>query len=90
MGVLPEKPMSKKEMDRIEHKITRILPEIPKRGEAETKEEKKARKQMVKEHKRERRVEKKLNKLSFKTEKARQLTVLANNRDNAVSVKLPL
>ena len=90
IGVLPEKPMSKNRMDKIEHKITRILPDLPNRSKEETKEEKRARKQMIKEYKRERRVEKKINKLAFKEEKVRQLTVHANNKDNAVSVKLPL
>ena len=88
LGVLPDKPKSKKELETIDHKITRIVPEIPARKADETKEEKKARKAAIKEHKRERRVEKKINKLAFKTEKANQLKQIGNNLDNVV--KLPL
>ena len=87
LGVLTDKPKSKKEMDRIDHKITRILPEVPDRKPDETKEEKKARKQLVKEHRRERRVEKKINKLAFKEEEARQVSQMANKHN---MVKLPL
>lgn len=58
LGVLPDKAKSKNQMDKIEHKITRILPEIPDRKRDETKEERKERKKIVKEHRAERRVEK--------------------------------
>lgn len=87
LGVLNEKPITKKQMDKIEHKITRILPEIPTRSKNESKEEKKARKQMVKEHRRERRVEKKINKMAFKQEEKIQISQMANQ---ANQVKLPL
>lgn len=86
-GVLGDKPITKKQMDKIEHKITRILPEIPTRSKEETKEERKARKQIVKEHRRERRVEKKINKMAFKREEKIQLCQMANQ---ANQVKLPL
>jgi len=90
LGILPDKPKSKKEMDRIDHKITRILPEIPERKPEETKEERKARKAEVKEHRRQRRVEKKINKLAFKEESKHQTTQLARKQEAARSVKLPL
>jgi protein LTV1 len=90
LGVLPEKPKSKNQMDKIEHKITRLLPEVPKRRDDETKEEKKARKQAVKEHRRERRVEKKINKLAFKEESKIQVGQLRNLQDAARTLKLPL
>ena len=77
-------------MDRIDHKIQRILPEIPARNPNETKEEKKARKAEVKEHRRIRRVEKKINKLAFKEEQAHQLSQQANCAATARSMKLPL
>jgi protein LTV1 len=90
LGVLPEKPMSKHQMDKIEHKITRILPEIPQRKENETKEEKKLRKQVVKEHRRERRVEKKINKMAFKSEKAKQTAQMNRHAEVSHSVKILL
>lgn len=89
MGVLGEKPKTVKELDRIDHKITRILPEIGKRTKDESKEEKKARKQAVKEHRRERRVEKKINKLAFKEEKKSQTNQIKISMDNSNIVKLP-
>ena len=90
LGVLPEKPMGKREMNKIEHKITRILPEIQPRTTHETKEDKRARKQAVKEHRRERRVEKKINKLAFKAEKKVQIGQLSNMQELSRTVKLPL
>lgn len=90
LGVFEEKPKSKKELDRLDHKLTRILPEIQPRKPNETKEEKKARKAEVKEHRRQRRVEKKINKLAFKEEKAHQIAQLANNQQASNSIKLPL
>ena len=82
-----DKPITKKQMDKIEHRITRILPELPERSKEETKEEKKARKQLVKEHRRERRVEKKINKQAFKREEKIQICQMANQ---ANQIKLPL
>lgn len=90
LGVLPEKAKGQRELDRIEHRITRIMPEIPKRGDNESKEEKKARKQAVKEHKRERRIEKKINKTAFKEEKKFQVTQMTNARETGHTIKLPL
>jgi protein LTV1 len=90
LGVLPEKAKSKNQMDKIEHKITRIIPEMPTRKECETKEEKKARKQAIKEHRRERRVEKKINKLAFKEEKKIQVGQLNSMQDASRTVRLPL
>lgn len=90
LGVFAEKPKTAKEMDRIDHKITRLLPEVPKRSKEETKEEKKARKQAVKEHRRERRVEKKINKQAFKEEKKNQSNQIKSSVENANIVKLPL
>jgi len=87
MGILGDKPITKKQMDKIEHRITRILPEIPERSKEETKEEKKVRKQLVKEHRRERRVEKKINKQAFKREEKIQICQMANQ---ANQIKLPL
>lgn len=87
LGVLGDKPITKKQMDKIEHKITRILPEIPNRSKDETKEERKERKQMVKEHRRERRVEKKINKMAFKYEEKIQICQMSNQ---ANQIKLPL
>lgn len=89
LGVFGEKSKTLKELDRIDHRITRILPEVPKRTKDESKEEKKARKQAVKEHRRERRVEKKINKLAFKEEKKTQASQIKTSMDNSNIVKLP-
>ena len=86
LGVLENKPKSENQLNKIEHKIIRILPEIQERRPDETKEEKKARKNAIKEHKRERRVEKKINKLAFKTEKAAQTKILKNETTNYVKL----
>ena len=48
LGVLEEKPKSQKMLERIDHKIVRVLPQVTPRTPNETKEEKKARKQAVK------------------------------------------
>lgn len=90
LGVFAEKPKTLKEMDKIDHKITRLLPEVPQRSPTETKEEKKARKLAVKEHRRERRVEKKINKQAFKDEKRNQISQIKNTLDSSNIVKLPL
>ena len=58
------------------------------RNRHETPEEKKARKQAIKEFKRERRVEKKANTLAFKEEKNRQEKISLNMAKNAQGVKL--
>jgi protein LTV1 len=89
LGILNEKPLTQKKLDSIDHKITRILPEIPARTKEETKEEKKLRKNTVKEHRAQRRVEKKINKLAFKHEAAIQLKQKANNPSEGL-VHLPL
>jgi protein LTV1 len=86
LGVLESKPKSEKQLNKIEHNIIRILPDIQERKPDETKEEKKARKNAIKEHKRERRVEKKMNKLAFKTEKAAQTKILKNETTNYVKL----
>lgn len=88
VGILKEKPISKRQMDKIDHKITRVLLPVPERKSDETKEEKKARKKAVKEARRERRVEKKINKLQFKEEKNAQLKQMEGMKLNSVTVKL--
>ena len=88
LGVLSDKPKTQKELDTIDHKITRVLPEIQARKREETKEERKERKNAVKEHRRQRRVEKKINKLAFKHEQAVQIKQSANNPSDLI--KLPL
>ncbi|RNA16204.1 LTV1 -like protein [Brachionus plicatilis] len=89
LGVLGEKAKTQKELDKIDHRITRILPEVPKRHRDESKEEKKARKQAIKEHRRERRIEKKVNKLAFKEEKKTQACQIKTTMDNSNIVKIP-
>ncbi len=86
LGVLENKPKSENQLNKIEHKIIRILPEFPERKRDETKEEKKARKNAIKEYKRERRVEKKINKLAFKSETAAQNKIIKNETTNYVKL----
>jgi protein LTV1 len=88
LGVLTEKPLSKKKLDSIDHNITRILPEIPSRSKNETKEEKKARKSAIKEHRAQRRVEKKINKLAFKHEEAIQVKQNINNPSGLIQLPI--
>ena len=58
------------------------------RNRHETSEEKKARKNAIKELKRERRVEKKANKLAFKEEQTRQEKMAINTSKNTKGIKL--
>lgn len=91
LGVLSEKDKTKRELEKIEHNIVRVLPDLPlKRDPNETKEEKKERKQAVKLHRKERRVEKKINKVAFKEEKKAQIGQVTNAIINKNIVKLPL
>lgn len=91
LGVLKDKEKSKRELERIEHNIVRVLPELPlKRDRNESKDEKKERKQAIKAHRRERRVEKKINKMAFKDEKKTQVKEISNSMTNKSLVKLPL
>jgi len=91
LGVLSEKEKSKRELERIEHNIVRVLPDLPlKRDRNESKDEKKERKQAIKAHRRERRVEKKINKMAFKEEKKTQVGQVTNIMINKSLVKLPL
>jgi protein LTV1 len=88
MNVLKEKPISKNLMEKIDYKITRVLPEIPERKKDESKEEKKARKQAIKDQKRVRRQEKKINKLAFKEEKMKQTNQMGNLNQRVIPIKL--
>jgi protein LTV1 len=91
LGVLQEKEKSKREIERIEHNIVRVLPDLPlKRDKNESKDEKKERKQAIKAHRRERRVEKKINKTAFKEEKKSQIAQITSTNNNKSVVKLPL
>ena len=88
LNVLKEKPLSKNLLEKIDYKITRVIPEVPNRNKNETKEEKKARKQAVKEHRRIRRQEKKINKEAFKEEKIKQTSQIGNINQRLVQIKL--
>jgi len=63
-------------------------PVVPPRRKNETPEEKKARKQMVKQDRRERRVEKKANQQAFKDEQKRQEKVMINLQQNMQGMKM--
>jgi protein LTV1 len=58
------------------------------RNRHETLEEKKARKNAIKELRRERRIEKKANKLAFKEEQTRQEKMAISSAKNAKGIKL--
>ncbi|XP_071448965.1 protein LTV1 homolog [Hetaerina americana] len=58
------------------------------RPKEETPEEKKLRKQAIKNYRKERRMERKANTLAFKEEKIKQEKILLNNRQNIYNVKI--
>ena len=86
------KKISKNQLEKLDHKIQRVLPPTLERAKSETKEEKKERKQAIKQHRRERRVEKKINKTAFKEEQNRQLNQIkstnVNNNPDVTVIKL--
>ncbi|KAM6971992.1 protein LTV1 homolog [Aplochiton taeniatus] len=90
LDVLPSRSLTSKQAERMERINDSDLPRISTqpRPREETKEERKARKQGIKEERKERRTEKKANKIAFKEEKALQEKQMLNLRTNVQGLKL--
>ncbi|XP_029452384.1 protein LTV1 homolog [Rhinatrema bivittatum] len=90
LGVLSQRGLTAKQAERMQRINDADLPRAATqaRCKSETIEERRARKQTVREERKERRVEKKANKLAFKVEKARQEKEQLNLRQNIQGLKL--
>uniref|UniRef100_A0A8C5PRZ1 Protein LTV1 homolog n=1 Tax=Leptobrachium leishanense TaxID=445787 RepID=A0A8C5PRZ1_9ANUR len=90
LGVLPSRGLTAKQVQRMEMINSSDLPRVSTqvRNKQESTEERKARKQAIKEERTERRVEKKVNKLAFKEEKSRQEKEQLNLQQNLKGIKL--
>ncbi|XP_028653136.1 protein LTV1 homolog [Erpetoichthys calabaricus] len=90
LDVLPKKNLTAKQVERMERINDTDLPSVSTqpRPKDETSEERKARKQTIKEERKQRRVEKKANKMAFKEEKTRQEKEILNLRTNIQGLKL--
>ncbi|XP_040043126.2 protein LTV1 homolog [Gasterosteus aculeatus] len=90
LDVLPAKGLTAKQAERmalINDQDLQRVSTLP-RDKEESTEERKARKQAIKEERKERRVEKKANKMAFKEERVRQEKQMVNLRTNAPGLKL--
>ncbi|XP_040285176.1 protein LTV1 homolog [Bufo bufo] len=90
LGVLPERGLTAKQVERMEMINGGDLAKVSTqpRSKQETTDERKARKQAIKEERKERRMEKKANKQAFKMEKSRQEKEQLNLRQNLQGLKL--
>lgn len=90
LGVLPPRGLTAKQAERMTRINDSDLPRVSSqsRDKDESREERKARKQAIKEERKERRVEKKANKTAFKEEKVRQEKQMLNLRNNVQGLKL--
>ncbi|XP_069582018.1 protein LTV1 homolog [Ranitomeya imitator] len=90
LGVLPERGLTAKQVERMEMINGGDLPKVSTqpRSNHETTDERKARKQAIKEERKERRMEKKANTQAFKMEKSRQEKEQLNLRHNLQGLKL--
>ncbi|XP_066461563.1 protein LTV1 homolog [Eleutherodactylus coqui] len=90
LGVLPERGLTAKQIERMEMINGGDLPKVSTqpRSKCENTDERKARKQAIKEERKERRMEKKANKQAFKIEKSRQEKEQLNLRQNLQGLKL--
>ncbi|XP_056422701.1 protein LTV1 homolog [Hyla sarda] len=90
VGVLPERGLTAKQVERMEMINGGDLPKVSTqpRSKQESTEERKARKQAIKEERKDRRMEKKANKQAFKMEKSRQEKEQLNLRQNLQGLKL--
>lgn len=90
LGVLPERGLTSKQVERMEMINGGDLPKVSTqpRAKHESTDERKARKQAIKEERKDRRVEKKANKQAFKMEKSRQEKEQLNLRQNVQGIKL--
>ncbi|XP_023268189.1 protein LTV1 homolog isoform X1 [Seriola lalandi dorsalis] len=90
LDVLPGRSLTAKQAERMTMINDSDLPRVSTqpRDRAESREERKARKQAVKGERKERRVEKKANKVAFKEERVRQEKQMLNLRMNIQGMKL--
>ncbi|XP_069023851.1 protein LTV1 homolog [Embiotoca jacksoni] len=90
LDVLPSRSLTAKQVERMTRINDGDLPRVSTqpRPREESKEERAARKQAVREERKERRVEKKANKVAFKEEKVRQEKQMLNLRRNVQGLKL--
>ncbi|XP_075947922.1 protein LTV1 homolog [Anarhichas minor] len=90
LDVLPAKGLTAKQAERMTMINDSDLPRVSTqpRDKEESTEERKARKQAIKEERKERRVEKKANKMAFMEEKVRQEKQMVNLRTNVQGLKL--
>uniref|UniRef100_A0A3B3BM08 Protein LTV1 homolog n=1 Tax=Oryzias melastigma TaxID=30732 RepID=A0A3B3BM08_ORYME len=90
LDVLPNRGVTAKQAERMTRINDSDLPRVSTqpRSREESTEERKARKQAIKEERKERRVEKKANKMAFKEEKVRQEKQMLNLRTNVQGLKL--
>ncbi|XP_028717165.1 protein LTV1 homolog [Peromyscus leucopus] len=90
LNVLPKKGLTAKQVERMQMINSSDLPKVSTqpRPHNESKEDRRARKQAIREERKERRVEKKANKLAFKLEKRRQEKELLNLKKNIEGLKL--
>ncbi|KAJ8264594.1 hypothetical protein GJAV_G00151090 [Gymnothorax javanicus] len=88
--VLPSRGLTAKQAERMERINDSDLPRVSTqpRPNVESKEDRKLRKQAIKEERKERRSEKKANKMAFKQEKSRQEREQINLRNNMQGLKL--
>ncbi|XP_061840325.2 protein LTV1 homolog [Nerophis lumbriciformis] len=90
LDVLPAREPSAKQAERMSRINDSDLPRVSTqpRLKDESTDERKARKQAIKEERKERRVEKKANQMAFKEEKVRQEKQMLNLRNNVQGLKL--
>ncbi|XP_063297283.1 protein LTV1 homolog [Pelobates fuscus] len=90
LGVLPARGLTAKQVERMEMINGSDLPRVStqQRYKTESTDERKARKQAIKEERKERRIEKKANKQAFKVEKSRQEKEQRNLQQNLKGIKL--
>ncbi|KAM5263999.1 protein LTV1 homolog [Ctenodactylus gundi] len=90
LNVLPKKGLTAKQVERMQMINGSDLPRASTqpRAKNESREDRRARKQAIKEERKERRLEKKANTLAFKLEKRRQEKQLLNLKKNVEGLKL--
>ncbi|XP_038568229.1 protein LTV1 homolog [Micropterus salmoides] len=90
LDVLPARGLTAKQAERMTRINDSDLPRVSTqpRHREESKEERRTRKQAIKDERKERRVEKKANKMAFKEEKVRQEKQMLNLRTNIQGMKL--
>ncbi|XP_013421817.1 protein LTV1 homolog isoform X2 [Lingula anatina] len=88
LGILPQKGLTKKQLEKEMDHANKGDVACTYRPKDESTDEKRARKKAVKEQRKERRAEKKANKVAFKAEQIRQEKELINLQNNLQGVKI--